>query len=206
MFLAASLPKNGRGKLANFFCLDRNAGVKRYITENGVPLINYFFNRGRSDGFPYLSLHVSEARPSQRDERKMPLRAGRNAMMPQNLRYMESHEWARQEEDVVTVGITDYAQAEIQDIVYVELPEVGTHVTQKTEFGVIESVKAAFDLYAPVSGEVIAVNDSLVDAPEHVNTSPYDAGWLIKISMTDSTELAVLLDAETYRAHTEADN
>lgn len=136
----------------------------------------------------------------------MPLRAGQNAMMPQNLRYMESHEWARQEEDVVTVGITDYAQAEIQDIVYVELPEVGTHVTQKTEFGVIESVKAAFDLYAPVSGEVIAVNDSLVDAPEHVNTSPYDAGWLIKISMTDPGELAVLLDAEAYRAHTEADN
>ncbi len=129
----------------------------------------------------------------------MPCETGQNAMFPQNLRYMESHEWARQEEDVATVGITDYAQAEIQDIVYVELPEVGTHVTQKTEFGVIESVKAAFDLYAPVSGEVIAVNETLVDAPEHVNTSPYEEGWLIKIRMDAPVELEALLDAETYQ-------
>jgi len=77
---------------------------------------------------------------------------------------MESHEWAKQEGDIVTIGISDYAQSEIQDIVYVELPEVGTELTQKTEFGVIESVKAAFDLYAPVSGEVIEVNESLLDA------------------------------------------
>ena len=136
---------------------------------------------------------------TRRDERKMPCETGQNAMFPQNLRYMESHEWARQEEDVATVGITDYAQAEIQDIVYVELPEVGTHVTQKTEFGVIESVKAAFDLYAPVSGEVIAVNETLVDAPEHVNTSPYEDGWLIKIRMDAPVELEALLDAETYQ-------
>ena len=129
----------------------------------------------------------------------MPCETGQNAMFPQNLRYMESHEWARQEEDVATVGITDYAQAEIQDIVYVELPEVGTHVTQKTEFGVIESVKAAFDLYAPVSGEVIAVNETLVDEPEHVNTSPYEDGWLIKIRMDAPVELEALLDAETYQ-------
>ena len=129
----------------------------------------------------------------------MPCETGQNAMFPQNLRYMESHEWARQEEDVATVGITDYAQAEIQDIVYVELPEFGTHVTQKTEFGVIESVKAAFDLYAPVSGEVIAVNETLVDAPEHVNTSPYEDGWLIKIRMDAPVELEALLDAETYQ-------
>lgn len=129
----------------------------------------------------------------------MPCETGQNAMFPQNLRYMESHEWARQEEDVATVGITDYAQAEIQDIVYVELPEVGTRVTQKTEFGVIESVKAAFDLYAPVSGEVIAVNETLVDAPEHVNTSPYEDGWLIKIRMDAPLELEALLDAETYQ-------
>ena len=129
----------------------------------------------------------------------MPCETGQNAMFPQNLRYMESHEWARQEEDVATVGITDYAQAEIQDIVYVELPEVGTRVTQKTEFGVIESVKAAFDLYAPVSGEVIAVNETLVDAPEHVNTSPYEDGWLIKIRMDAPVELEALLDAETYQ-------
>ncbi len=119
---------------------------------------------------------------------------------------MESHEWARQEEDVATIGITDYAQAEIQDIVYVELPEVGMHVRQKTEFGVIESVKAAFDLYAPVSGEVIAVNDMLVDAPEHVNISPYEDGWLIKIRMAAPAELGALLDADSYQAHIADEN
>ena len=112
---------------------------------------------------------------------------------------MESHEWARQEGDIATIGISDYAQSEIQDIVYVELPEVGTEVVQQTEFGVIESVKAAFDLYAPVSGEVIAVNESLLDAPEQVNESPYDKGWLLKIKMVALDELDVLLDADSYR-------
>lgn len=127
-------------------------------------------------------------------------------MIPENLKYMESHEWARQEGDIATIGISDYAQSEIQDIVYVELPEVGAEVTQKTEFGVIESVKAAFDIYAPVSGEVIAVNESLLDAPEQVNDSPYDDGWLLKIKMTDSVELDGLLDADSYQAHIEAEH
>lgn len=127
-------------------------------------------------------------------------------MIPENLKYMESHEWARQEDDIATVGISDYAQSEIQDIVYVELPEIGTEITQKTEFGVIESVKAAFDLYAPVSGEVIAVNESLLDAPEQVNDSPYDDGWMLKIRMTDATELDALLDADSYQAHIEAEH
>ena len=125
-------------------------------------------------------------------------------MIPENLKYMESHEWARQEDDIATIGISDYAQSEIQDIVYVELPEVGTELTQKTEFGVIESVKAAFDLYAPVSGEVVAVNDSLLDVPEQVNESPYNDGWMLKIRMTDSAELDILLDADSYQAHIEA--
>lgn len=119
---------------------------------------------------------------------------------------MESHEWAKQDGDIVTIGISDYAQSEIQDIVYVELPEVGTELTQKAEFGVIESVKAAFDLYAPVSGEVIAVNESLLDAPEQVNESPYDEGWFLKIRMTDDSELDALLDAERYQAHIEAEH
>ena len=127
-------------------------------------------------------------------------------MIPENLKYMESHEWVRQEGDIATIGISDYAQSEIQDIVYVELPGVGAEVTQKTEFGVIESVKAAFDLYAPVSGEVVAVNESLLDAPEQVNDSPYDDGWLLKIRMTDSTELDALLDADSYQAHIEAEH
>ena len=155
---------------------------------------------------PTVPICFQSALPSLQDEGMMPLRAGQYTMMPQNLRYMESHEWARREEDVVTVGITDYAQAEIQDIVYVELPEVGTHVTQKTEFGVIESVKAAFDLYAPVSGEVIAVNDTLVDAPEYVNTSPYEDGWLIKIRTDAPAELETLLDATGYQAHVKEEN
>ena len=127
-------------------------------------------------------------------------------MILQNLKYMESHEWAKQEDDIVTIGISDYAQSEIQDIVYVELPEIGTQLTQKAEFGVIESVKAAFDLYAPVSGEVIDVNESLLDAPEQVNESPYDDGWLLKIRMTDPGELDALLDAESYQAHIETED
>ena len=127
-------------------------------------------------------------------------------MIPDNLKYNESHEWVKPEDDIATIGITDYAQSEIQDIVYVELPEVGTPLTHKTEFGVIESVKAAFDLYAPVSGEVIAVNETLLDAPEQVNESPYDDGWFLKIKMTDPSELDNLLDAEGYQAHIEAEH
>lgn len=127
-------------------------------------------------------------------------------MIPDNLKYNESHEWARQEGDIVTIGITDYAQSEIQDIVYVELPEVGTELTQKIEFGVIESVKAAFDLYAPVSGEVIDVNESLLDAPEQVNESPYEDGWFLKIRMTNPGELDELLDPDSYQAHIEAEH
>ena len=127
-------------------------------------------------------------------------------MILQNLKYMESHEWASPEGDIATIGISDYAQSEIQDIVYVELPEVGTELTQKTEFGVIESVKAAFDIYAPVSGEGSAVNESLLDAPEQVNASPYDEGWLLKVRMTDPTELDALLDADSYQAHMEAEH
>ena len=127
-------------------------------------------------------------------------------MIPENLRYNQTHEWVRREDDIATIGITDYAQSEIQDIVFVELPDVGTQITQKTEFGVIESVKAAFDLYAPVSGEVIEVNESLLDAPEQVNESPYDDGWFLKIMMTDTNELDELLDAAGYQAHIEAEH
>ena len=127
-------------------------------------------------------------------------------MIPDNLKYNESHEWVHQEDDIATIGITDYAQSEIQDIVYVELPEVGTQLTHKTELGVIESVKAAFDLYAPVSGEVIEVNETLLDAPEQVNESPYDDGWFLKIKMTDPSELDNLLDSESYQAHIEAED
>ena len=127
-------------------------------------------------------------------------------MIPDNLKYNESHEWVKPEDGIATIGITDYAQSEIQDIVYVELPEVGTQLTHKTEFGVIESVKAAFDLYAPVSGEVIEVNESLLDEPEQVNESPYDDGWFLKIKMTDPSELDALFDADSYQSHIEAEH
>lgn len=127
-------------------------------------------------------------------------------MIPDNLRYMESHEWVKSEDDIAIVGITDYAQSEIQDIVFVELPDVGTQLIHKAELGVIESVKAAFDLYAPVSGEVIAVNETLLDAPEQVNDSPYNDGWFLKIKMTDPSELDTLLDADGYQAHIEAED
>lgn len=127
-------------------------------------------------------------------------------MIPDNLRYMDSHEWVKPEDDIATVGITDYAQSEIQDIVFVELPDVGTQLTHKSELGVIESVKAAFDLYSPVSGEVIEVNETLLDAPEQVNESPYIDGWFLKIKMTDPSELDTLLDAEGYQTHIEAED
>ena len=127
-------------------------------------------------------------------------------MIPRDLKYMESHEWVRQEDHIATIGISDYAQSEIQNIVHVELPEVGTELTQKTEFGVIESVKAAFNLYAPVSGKVIAVNESLLDAPEQVNQSPYGDGWFLKIRITDPNQLDALLDADSYQAYVAIDH
>lgn len=126
-------------------------------------------------------------------------------MYPEDLKYMESHEWVRCEDDIAIVGITFYAQQEIQDVVYVELPKVGTIVEQKKEFGVIESVKSAFDLYAPVSGEIIEINEDLEDAPELVNEDPYGKGWMIKIQMTNPDELNNLMAAEEYQAMIEAE-
>ena len=126
-------------------------------------------------------------------------------MFPADLKHMKSHEWARREDDIVSLGVSDYAQAEIQDVVYVELPEVGTTVEQHKEFGVIESVKAAFDLYAPVSGEVVEINEELEDAPELVNEDPYGAGWMIKIRMSDSSELEGLMSGCEYQAMIEAE-
>ena len=121
-------------------------------------------------------------------------------MHPKELKYLESHEWARREDDIAVVGITFYAQQEIQDVVYVELPEIGTIVEQQKEFGVIESVKSAFDLNAPVSGEIIEINEALEDAPELVNEDPYGEGWMIKIQMTNTGELDNLMTAEEYQA------
>ena len=119
---------------------------------------------------------------------------------PEELKYASSHEWARLEGDIVTVGISDHAQEALGDLVYVELPNVGDSVQAGDEAGAVESVKAASDIYAPVSGEVIEVNETLVDNPEIVNTAPYTDGWLYRIRVSDVSELDKLLSADEYAA------
>jgi glycine cleavage system H protein len=123
------------------------------------------------------------------------------SLIPTELKYASSHEWVRNDGDgVYTVGITEHAQELLGDMVFVELPEVGDSVTQGDECAVAESVKAASDIYAPLSGEVVAINDALADAPEQVNTSPYTDGWMFKIKVSDEAELATLLDATGYKS------
>jgi glycine cleavage system H protein len=113
---------------------------------------------------------------------------------------MQSHEWAKVEGDVATIGITDHAQAELGDVVYVELPEVGSAVAAKSTFGVVESVKAASDVYSPVSGEVVEINEALGDAPGKVNEGAYTEGWMMKVKMSDPSEVDALMDAAAYEA------
>ena len=126
---------------------------------------------------------------------------------PSDLKYASSHEWVRLEEDgAVTIGISDYAQQSLGDVVYVGLPELGASLDAGDEAGVVESVKAASDIYAPVSGEVIAVNEALADTPEVVNTDPYDDGWFYKLQPADTAELEQLLSAEDYSAHCEEED
>lgn len=120
--------------------------------------------------------------------------------IPADLRYTAEHEWVSIDDNVATIGITDYAQGELGDIVFVELPPVGERTMQMQPFGTIEAVKAVSDLYAPLSGEVIEVNDQLEEKPELVNSEPYDAGWLVKIKMSNDVETDNLLSAEEYRA------
>jgi len=117
---------------------------------------------------------------------------------PEYLRYTKEHDWARVEGNRVVVGITDYAQQQLGDIVFVELPEVDTEVEQMEPFGTIESVKAVSDLYSPVSGRVVEVNSALENEPELVNTDPYGAGWMIIVEMKDPSELDNLLSAQDY--------
>ena len=123
------------------------------------------------------------------------------AEFPDDIKYASTHEWARLESDgTVSVGISDHAQEELGDVVYVELPEVGQAVTAGGEAGVVESVKAASDIYAPVGGEVIAINEVLEDAPETVNGSPFGEGWFFRIQPGDVSELENLLDIAGYQA------
>ncbi|MGC9314812.1 MAG: glycine cleavage system protein GcvH [bacterium] len=119
-------------------------------------------------------------------------------MVPQNLKFTKEHEWAKVDGDVVTMGVSDFAQSELGDVVFVELPAVGDEVTQFESMGTVEAVKAVTDFYAPVSGEVIEVNETLEDTPEIVNQEPYEGGWFVKIKMSDSSELENLLSAKDY--------
>ena len=120
------------------------------------------------------------------------------ATYPADLRYSKDHEWVRVEGSVATIGITSHAADELGDVVFVELPEVGTALQQFASFGVIESVKAVSDLFAPVSGEVSEVNEALRDTPEHVNSDPFGAGWVARLKLTDASGLDQLLDADAY--------
>jgi glycine cleavage system H protein len=121
-----------------------------------------------------------------------------------DVRYSEGHEWIRVEGEVGVVGITDYAQDQLGDVVYVELPEVGQRVEKAAEAAVVESVKAASEVYAPATGEVVAVNDALNDDPSAVNSDPEGAGWFIKIKLDDVAELDRLMDAEAYGKYLES--
>ena len=125
-------------------------------------------------------------------------------MVPNDLRYTKDHEWVRVDGDEATVGITDYAAGQLGDIVFVELPDAGRSLDQFATFGVVESVKAVSDLYAPVSGEVIEGNAALSGSPELVNSDPYGDGWMIKVRLRDDAEVDGLLDATAYESLTAA--
>ncbi|GAB1613660.1 glycine cleavage system protein GcvH [Mammaliicoccus lentus] len=118
--------------------------------------------------------------------------------VPSELKYSKEHEWVKVDDDVVTIGITDFAQSELGDIVFVELPEEGDELTSGDSFGSVESVKTVSELYAPLSGKVVEVNDELEDSPEYVNESSYDKAWMVKVELTDKSQLDDLLDADAY--------
>ena len=120
---------------------------------------------------------------------------------PEDLKYSKEHEWVLVEGNVATVGITDYAQDQLGDIVFVELPAVEDKVSKEDAFGVVESVKAVSDIYAPVSGKVVEINDDLADTPEMINEDPYGDGWMIKIEMNDPEELQDLMSAAEYEEY-----
>ena len=120
-------------------------------------------------------------------------------MVPQDLRYTKDHEWVKVDGDVATIGVTDYAASQLGDVVFVDLPAVGKVVDQFATFGVVESVKAVSDLYAPVSGEVTEVNAELGSKPELVNADPFGEGWMIRVRIADAAQVAELLDAAGYQ-------
>lgn len=125
-------------------------------------------------------------------------------LVPEDLRYSSDHEWARAEGNLVRIGVTDYAQDALGDVVFVQLPEVGSSFVSGAAFGEVESTKSVSDIFAPVGGRVVETNKVLADAPEAVNTDPYGDGWLCVIEMDDASQLDALLDAAAYRALTES--
>lgn len=125
--------------------------------------------------------------------------------VPDNCRYTKDHEWTRQDGDHIVIGITDHAQNQLGDVVFLELPEVGSSIGAGEGFGVVESVKAVSDLYGPLDGEVVEINDALVDAPETINEDPYDAGWMLKVKPSNNADFEALMDAAAYRAFVESE-
>jgi len=127
------------------------------------------------------------------------------ATYPADLRYSKTHEWARRDGETVTIGISDYAQDQLGDVIYVELPEVGKALGQNTAFGAVDSVKTYSELFAPMGGEVIEVNTQLADTPDLVNTSPYEDGWMIRLRATEAAQWDALLDAAAYEENVNAE-
>ncbi len=125
---------------------------------------------------------------------------------PDDLLYGKEHEWILREKDVATIGITDYAQKELGDVVFAELPEVGATFNANEAFGSVESVKAVSELYVPVSGEVVETNESLLDAPEKINDDPYGEGWIIRIRLGNPTELEALMTSQEYSKYVEKES
>jgi glycine cleavage system H protein len=128
-----------------------------------------------------------------------------NNMVPEHLRYTKDHEWIRVDGDVAAVGITDHAQEELGDIVFVELPKVGTQFEQSASFGSVESVKAVSDVYSPVAGQVTEINNALAEAPEKVNEDPYGQGWIMKLKLTNPDQVGKLMTAAEYTAYVGAE-
>jgi glycine cleavage system H protein len=126
-------------------------------------------------------------------------------MYPENFRYTKEHEWVHVEGDIATIGITDHAQHELGDIVYVDLPKIGAHLEQGKSLGSVESVKAVSDVYAPVGGEVTEINGTLADAPEKLNEDPHGAAWLIKLKLSDAAQLQNLMTAAEYQTYVGAE-
>ena len=122
-------------------------------------------------------------------------------MYPGDYRYTKQHEWIKVQGDIGTIGITDYAQQELGDVVFVEMPKVGAKIASGTSFGTVESVKAVSEIYSPVTGEVTQTNPALVDAPEKINTDPHNTAWLIKVQLADPKEVAGLMDAAAYQSY-----